>query len=1105
MSQMDRWINSFQKQASNGVQKLNQMVGAAGSSSPNPNLYQQQQLALAQQQQFAQQQQQQMLAQQNGAVYGQQQPYGQQPGMPLPANPYATLPNPHALPPPQPAYPAVGVTGSAYAPQQPPLPHGQPPSHPQVAYTGAAGNTYAQQPPAVPHGQPTQPYGQQGAYQEHRLSRPPSVYSLHQAVAPQPYQQPQPQVQSQPQTHPPQGFGYAPVSGHQAPLPPVPTTSSPYAQIPGPVPTPGGRWMCRNPKHHSHANSFTNPQTTHDGFISYRVSTDAAIASKLQTKLEERGHTVFLDSGCLHFGQDWEDGFLKGLQTSRHIFYLISEASLRIMKDKLARGEKDNVLTEMERGLDCHHEGKVIAVPIFVSTYNPITGVRPLGFRIIDEVGAGDARHVASGRLVRDTLGAMMKLNGVVHKTIIMTGQEIFQNFLDRGKSISPFIPRDFSDPAKEPVLQEALDVIQYYKFNVKDLNGAAFLDPLHEKLENLEKEELARHGNNLKVDPTMALILTILGEVQFIQGKTKEARSNFEESLRILHATFGSGYIADTKVLIQESYCIGPFLMLSYADERFDECEALGKRALQLYEHIHGTRLHTDANITLFLLALSYTKLKRYDEAMEYFEDCLIVSHQPAHKGRDPAINLVLLEIAKCEGERENWAEAERRAMEAKTAPGSPEESRKTPLPIAQQADAFLLDLDRKKRKKAGGDAPTVSSPVSIAGSMDRDSKQGGLFNAGPASSNGSRASYVSIPSAGPAAGPAAGSSRAEPVPPADADQPYPAPSAALQSQPIAPTLPPPQYQEFDHSVTETLANLAIANSNTGSSVGSSSMASQRGNSYSEKSGLPPVPGESEKKDGWELEVRQKIEVLIGMVGGIASEESRMFERDEVVANLDRMMKAVAMRNLPSSTKVFKGYMILNPTPPAELTEVSCISTLTSTSPTSLSPSTKSSPELSRIKHTNPLPKARTETIKETRTPRFKGHLVRPRPVVAELEEISTSLVSKDALQHQYLEDTAVSQSGSLELEVTERLTDTAPRESTVCIESPIPFDPLSHQDVAEALTARNSLTSEHVIVNWRSRCRDLEMKVQKLNELIAEKDAVIKEYQAKERKGRR
>jgi TIR domain len=75
--------------------------------------------------------------------------------------------------------------------------------------------------------------------------------------------------------------------------------------------------------------------TRHDGFISYRAATEDGVAELLQSRLQENNITIFLDKRCLNYGEDWQIGFLEGLQNSTYLFYLISERSLQIMVEKL--------------------------------------------------------------------------------------------------------------------------------------------------------------------------------------------------------------------------------------------------------------------------------------------------------------------------------------------------------------------------------------------------------------------------------------------------------------------------------------------------------------------------------------------------------------------------------------------------------------------------------------------------------------------------------------------------------------------------------------------------------------------------------------------------
>jgi len=124
----------------------------------------------------------------------------------------------------------------------------------------------------------------------------------------------------------------------------------------------GEIWKCK-----SHESLF------HDVFIPYRVWSDKDLSLKLALHLDRqakeggRGDTlrVFLDRHCLNDGEDWEMGFLYGLQYAAVTVLLVSGKALQgIMQ---ADQRQDNVLLEYEYAIKGEQEGHKIVLPLFVN------------------------------------------------------------------------------------------------------------------------------------------------------------------------------------------------------------------------------------------------------------------------------------------------------------------------------------------------------------------------------------------------------------------------------------------------------------------------------------------------------------------------------------------------------------------------------------------------------------------------------------------------------------------------------------------------------------------------------------------------------------------
>ncbi|KAJ3031409.1 hypothetical protein HDV00_008365 [Rhizophlyctis rosea] len=153
----------------------------------------------------------------------------------------------------------------------------------------------------------------------------------------------------------------------------------------------------------------------HDFFISYRVATDASLATELALALRTSTVHTYLDKYCLIPGQKWEDGFLQGLLRAKVVLLVCSVAALQrvLIADKTA----DNMLLEWEITLDMVDQGLAVAMPLFVGTMtkdaNNKTAVLPF-----DGWGLAypDKHHVHKSsprnRTIKQTMQAIFALQG---------------------------------------------------------------------------------------------------------------------------------------------------------------------------------------------------------------------------------------------------------------------------------------------------------------------------------------------------------------------------------------------------------------------------------------------------------------------------------------------------------------------------------------------------------------------------------------------------------------------------------------------------------------------------------------------------------------------
>ena len=96
---------------------------------------------------------------------------------------------------------------------------------------------------------------------------------------------------------------------------------------------------------------FGDGVTKFDCFISYRASSERALAVKLYEQLRLEDIHPFLDCFCLEPGLPWREGFMRGLFNSRKFLPLLSEQALGQVKDVDRDHRGDNFLMECQCAL----------------------------------------------------------------------------------------------------------------------------------------------------------------------------------------------------------------------------------------------------------------------------------------------------------------------------------------------------------------------------------------------------------------------------------------------------------------------------------------------------------------------------------------------------------------------------------------------------------------------------------------------------------------------------------------------------------------------------------------------------------------------------------
>jgi hypothetical protein len=98
-----------------------------------------------------------------------------------------------------------------------------------------------------------------------------------------------------------------------------------------------------------------NNDTCYSCYISYRVSTDRAVAESLYDKLRVRGYNPFLDKFSLPCGVPWERELRLGLARSCVFLPLMSSAGLSPLRDETRDHSHDILLLEYQIALDLFH------------------------------------------------------------------------------------------------------------------------------------------------------------------------------------------------------------------------------------------------------------------------------------------------------------------------------------------------------------------------------------------------------------------------------------------------------------------------------------------------------------------------------------------------------------------------------------------------------------------------------------------------------------------------------------------------------------------------------------------------------------------------------
>ena len=126
------------------------------------------------------------------------------------------------------------------------------------------------------------------------------------------------------------------------------------------------------------ATRLAGDSAKYDVFISYRVASDLPHAKLLYQWLTARGIRVWWDVKCLKAGEQWEDGFCKGLVNSSIFIPVISRAAInhpsatkQNFEELCSDSPCDNVFLEHRLALELKERGLVEKIfPLFIGDHD---------------------------------------------------------------------------------------------------------------------------------------------------------------------------------------------------------------------------------------------------------------------------------------------------------------------------------------------------------------------------------------------------------------------------------------------------------------------------------------------------------------------------------------------------------------------------------------------------------------------------------------------------------------------------------------------------------------------------------------------------------------
>jgi len=119
----------------------------------------------------------------------------------------------------------------------------------------------------------------------------------------------------------------------------------------------------------------------------------------------------FLDVECLNDGEEWEAGFLNGLESAAQLLLLISEDGIKGIEG--AHEHQDNVLLEYEYALEKHEKGQAMILPLMVGKVVEGGLYKPFGAFGVSQYSELKHHSDKSDKSIRGTMEKLFKIQGL--------------------------------------------------------------------------------------------------------------------------------------------------------------------------------------------------------------------------------------------------------------------------------------------------------------------------------------------------------------------------------------------------------------------------------------------------------------------------------------------------------------------------------------------------------------------------------------------------------------------------------------------------------------------------------------------------------------------